>query len=62
MSNRQSVEELLQGDRGALLPRMRRLLHKLAFVVEHQLGANLAGLVAGDHTEVAARGRGLADE
>lgn len=56
VSNRQRVEELLQGDRGARLPGMRRLLHEVALVVEHQLGADLAGLVAGDYTEVAVDG------
>lgn len=51
MSNGQRVEELLQADCGALLPGMRGLLHQVAFVVKHQLGAHLAGLVARHHTE-----------
>lgn len=49
VSNRQGVEELLQTDCGALLPRMRRLLHKVAFLVKHQLGPHLARHVACHH-------------
>lgn len=41
VSNGQRVEELLQDDCGALLPGIRGLVHKMAFLVEHQLSAHL---------------------
>lgn len=53
MSHRQSIEELLQANSRALLPRMRGPLHQVTFVVKHQLGAHLAGLMTCHHTEVA---------
>lgn len=52
--NGQCVEELLQGDRSALLPRMRGLVHEVAFLVKHQLGAHLTRLMACNHTQVTA--------
>lgn len=52
--NRQSVEELLQSDRGARLPGTGGLLHNVASVVKHQFGAYLAGLMACNHTQVTA--------
>lgn len=54
MSDGQRVEELLQHYRGALLPGTGALLHKVTFVVKHQLGAYLAGLMACNHTQVTA--------
>lgn len=53
VSDGQGVEELLQADCGALLPWMGRLLHQVAFLVKHQLGPHLAGLMARHHTQVA---------
>lgn len=52
VSNRQGGEELLQADCGALLTGMRPPLHQVTFVVKHQFGAHLVGLVARHHTQV----------
>lgn len=62
VSNRQGVEELLQADCGALLPGMGWLLRQVAFVVKHQLGPHLAGLVACHHTQFTGAKGVLADE
>lgn len=51
--HRQCVEELLQANSGALLPRMRCLLHEVTFVVKHQLGPHLAGLMTSHYTQIA---------
>lgn len=56
VSHRQSVEQLLQAHCGALLPRVRCLLHLVAFMVKHQLGPHLAGLMACHHTQIAEEG------
>lgn len=53
VSNRQGVEELLQADGAALLPRLWWPLHQVAFLVKHQLGPHLAGLMACQHTKIA---------
>lgn len=57
VSNGQGVEELLKADCGALLPGIGWLLHEVAFMVKHQLGPHLAGLVACHHTQVTGVGR-----
>lgn len=49
---RQSVEELLQGKRCALLARVWAALGQLAIVVKHQARAHLSRLVARHHTQV----------
>lgn len=56
VANRQGVEELLQADGGALLSGLRGLLHQVAFVVKHQLGAHLSGFMARHHTQAARAG------
>lgn len=53
VSHRQSVEQLLQAHCGALLSRVRQPLHHVAFVVKHQLGPHLAGLMTGHNTQIA---------
>lgn len=58
MSNGQCVEELLQAHCGALLSGMGTPQYQLAFVVKHQFGPHLAGLMACHHTQMAGKGKG----
>ena len=57
VSDGQGEEELLHAHCAALLSRMRWLLHYVAFVVKHQLGAHLAGLMARNHTQITRAGK-----
>lgn len=57
MSNRQCVEELLQAHCGALLSGMGRPQYQVAFVVKHQFGPHLAGLMTRHHAQMAGKGK-----
>ena len=57
MSDGQCGEELLQAHCGALLSGMGRPQYQVAFVVKHQFGPHLAGLMACHYAQMAGKGK-----